>query len=436
MNPEELKKLKQIGEFKPYSKNKTVFVENDEGSAMYIVFKGVFGVYINSISNFPVRVNEIREGSFFGEMSVIDGWARSATIISEDKSEVCVIKKDKFKRLLEEVPSIADSILNTLRERAISTAQAVKASGKEAPDLPASLHEARFDNVSKGMVFLTMLARQIRKMNEILITPNKDQKELNVPEHISKSAKHDNSGQILKLLPDGHIKYNLKETADNTPYLERKKMSCPSCGKRSDATIPMFSALKAERVMPDGRVFYKDFDILRYTNIVCPNCNYADTYKEFNKVKNTEYSIVRFYNEEKFTGYAQENNRTLDEVILSYYLNIKCLERVEFDPLRFANAWIRLYWLYSDQKSAELANQAAEQAYFYYEIFYGFYQGSMTIKDEIQVNITMGELSAFTEDFVQAKECYERFFKLCNDPNDKIFISSLKRFKEIAAKIK
>jgi uncharacterized protein (DUF2225 family) len=359
---------------------------------MYIVLDGVFGVYVNSFSDFPARVAGIEGGSFFGEMSVIDGWTRSATVIAETDSDVCVIEKDNFKELLEKVPTIAETLLDTLRQRAINTAQTVKESGKEAPDFPPHLHKAQFTDVKKGMVFLTMLARQIRKMNEILAAPAIMEK----PHSLSAKSE-----SILKLLPDGHVKYNINENRDVRSFLELKKVICPYCAHKFTAAVPLFSALKPDRINRDGRVHYKDFDILKYTNIVCPDCYYTDTYREYSNLRKTdnEYDGSRFNNKESFTGYSNEYSHTLDEAVLSYYLNIKCLikgmEHGGFNPLRFANAWMRLYWIYSDQSSTDLAADAARQAYSFYTLYFDENKAVIAAKDRAQISTILEELSAF-----------------------------------------
>ena len=83
--------FKQLGKVVHFKENQTVFMQDDEGDNMYIVLKGTFGVYINSFSSFPIRVAEVRQGSFFGEMSVIDGWPRSATIIAEEEGAALAV---------------------------------------------------------------------------------------------------------------------------------------------------------------------------------------------------------------------------------------------------------------------------------------------------------------------------------------------------------
>jgi CRP-like cAMP-binding protein len=88
----DLSLYRNIGKFKFYKPDEIVFLQNEIGDEMYVVAKGRFGVYINSFTDFPTKVAGITEDGFFGEMSAIDGWMRSATVISEEQGVSCCSK--------------------------------------------------------------------------------------------------------------------------------------------------------------------------------------------------------------------------------------------------------------------------------------------------------------------------------------------------------
>ncbi|MCL2096233.1 MAG: cyclic nucleotide-binding domain-containing protein, partial [Oscillospiraceae bacterium] len=257
--------LKQLGKVVNFTENQTVFMQDDEGDNMYIVLKGTFGVYINSFSSFPVRIAEVQQGSFFGEMSVIDGWPRSATIVAEVDGAALAVDMSNFSLLLEKAPDIAESILNTLRNRALNTAAAVAESGKTAPEMPQALKTAKYQDAKSSISFMTMLAERVRDMNAMLAT----QEEAQPPPE----AKGEQKEESLELLPDGYVPFNIRDENDNRAMLHVKKYICPYCNKETQAAIPVFSALKPQSATLDGRIIYKGFDILRYTNNICRKCN-------------------------------------------------------------------------------------------------------------------------------------------------------------------
>jgi len=421
----DFKVLLGLGELKQYEKKQAVFFQNEAGEDMYIVLKGVFGVYINTFTGFPSRVAGIKQGSFFGEMSVIDGSPRSATIIAEDESSVIVIKKENFGQLLKKAPDLAAAIMETMRNRAESTAEAVINAGKKAPKLPPILKIIKYKDAESSLSFLTMLSEKIREMNTLLVAESETEKE---PEEAV-------STDTMKLLPDGYIPYKITDTTNNQDNLRVAVVVCPYCGKTLKAYVPLFSSLIKSKETLDGRVVYSKFNILLYTNIVCSNCNYADTYLEFSKPREAlavpRYEGNQFENVENFTGYERSQNRTIDEAITSYYLNIDCLKRVSGSSLRHANAWIRLNWLYTDQKSVDLAKTAAQNAKHYFLKYAEQNEKTLAENDKMRLNAILGEMSVAQSDYETAIKHYEDNITKFKGSKSDLLSDSKKRIEEI-----
>jgi CRP-like cAMP-binding protein len=74
--------------------------------------------------------NHIRlgPGAFFGEMSLLDGEPRSATVIADTAMRLLVISRRDFVTLLREVPSLTQQMLVTLCQR-LRRAEQVSAEG-------------------------------------------------------------------------------------------------------------------------------------------------------------------------------------------------------------------------------------------------------------------------------------------------------------------
>jgi CRP/FNR family transcriptional regulator, cyclic AMP receptor protein len=56
-------------------------------------------------------------GAFFGEMSLLDGGPRSATVVAETPIRLLVIKRRNFATLLKAAPALTAKILATLSKR-------------------------------------------------------------------------------------------------------------------------------------------------------------------------------------------------------------------------------------------------------------------------------------------------------------------------------
>ena len=59
----------------------------------------------------------LHPGQFFGEMSLLDGGPRSATVVAETSIRLLVISRRHFSGLLREVPGLIQTILVTLSQR-------------------------------------------------------------------------------------------------------------------------------------------------------------------------------------------------------------------------------------------------------------------------------------------------------------------------------
>jgi len=59
----------------------------------------------------------LHPGEFFGEMSLLDGGPRSATVVAATPVRLLVISRRHFSVLLKEVPGLTQTLLTTLSRR-------------------------------------------------------------------------------------------------------------------------------------------------------------------------------------------------------------------------------------------------------------------------------------------------------------------------------
>jgi CRP-like cAMP-binding protein len=59
----------------------------------------------------------IHPGEFFGEMSLLDGGPRSATVVADTPIRLLVISRGHFSGLLKNVPGLTSTLLVTLSRR-------------------------------------------------------------------------------------------------------------------------------------------------------------------------------------------------------------------------------------------------------------------------------------------------------------------------------
>lgn len=79
---------------------------------MYIVKSGAVDIVSGGKT-----IDTIRENSFFGEMALIDGGARSATAVAAEDSEIVPVGERQFLFMVEETPYFALTMLRTIVQR-------------------------------------------------------------------------------------------------------------------------------------------------------------------------------------------------------------------------------------------------------------------------------------------------------------------------------
>jgi len=95
-----LQRVVDIGIEETVKKNVKIFDEGEKGDKFYLILEGAI-----RISRFVPGMGEealavLREGAYFGEMSLIDDDPRSATALAHEKSRVFVIKRRDLEDLL------------------------------------------------------------------------------------------------------------------------------------------------------------------------------------------------------------------------------------------------------------------------------------------------------------------------------------------------
>lgn len=92
---------------------KTLARDAEVGNEFYLILQGTARVEVAG----GRRVRRLGPGDFFGEMSLIDGKPRSATVVAETPMQLLVIHRRAFWRLLTEIPHLNYKIMVTLSER-------------------------------------------------------------------------------------------------------------------------------------------------------------------------------------------------------------------------------------------------------------------------------------------------------------------------------
>lgn len=118
MRPEVLADLAQIAEEKVYPKSQNIFEKGDEGSSLFVIVEGAVRIHDAYDLNKPSKTLAIlKDGEFFGELSILDDETRSASATANDDSILLEIGQHSFQRLMVENFDLSQNLLAALANR-------------------------------------------------------------------------------------------------------------------------------------------------------------------------------------------------------------------------------------------------------------------------------------------------------------------------------
>lgn len=109
--------------------------QGDPGSALYVLAEGILDVRIDHGDSGPIR-DRIAPGEIFGEISLLTGQARSATITAELDSLVYEIHREDLDPILRRRPEIAEGLAAVMSEHQDRNARLGRTLGTQ-PELAA-----------------------------------------------------------------------------------------------------------------------------------------------------------------------------------------------------------------------------------------------------------------------------------------------------------
>ncbi len=110
----ELDVVRALATEKNYPKNAVVLTEGEMGDSLYMIQAGKVKVFIGDEEGREIILKILSPGAFFGEMSMIDKQPRSASVTTIESSTFLVLAHTAFERCVEQVPRIANLVMQCL----------------------------------------------------------------------------------------------------------------------------------------------------------------------------------------------------------------------------------------------------------------------------------------------------------------------------------
>lgn len=127
LTSEERDALVQQMELETHDEGSVIIAEGDTGASMYVITSGEVKVYTRAAggSKGSVYLAKLGEGEFFGEVSMLTGKPRTATITAAQRTELLRLDKEKLDTALAKYPGIRKVLDAFYKKRANHTVEAM-----------------------------------------------------------------------------------------------------------------------------------------------------------------------------------------------------------------------------------------------------------------------------------------------------------------------
>lgn len=341
MKEQTVKQLQKISEPRTFSKDEYICYEGEPGNEMYIVLKGLVGVYITNTMGTLAEVAMMKAGDFFGEMAIFDKLPRSASCIAMEDSICVAINRDNLLEFICQCPDMAEKILENMSKRI------------------RRLDLELYKNTRQGM-------------------PEKARK-FEIPQEYSFS----------------HV---VKKPYQEARYYSRDEQKCPVCGNLFSAINMKRHLMQVRNTDMDGRVHYLLCEPLWYEILTCPECHYSNYRLNFFDVNENDAKNIQKILREEHIPVIEDiaGKRTdFDNLVLSYLQAIHINEAINSQDHRLIGTlWLYLYWLGADSGDDKFTVFCADNAIVHLQIAVDENQ----IKDshsKYSVALSLGNLFAY-----------------------------------------
>ena len=113
----------QLGDLASYLKEKHfrrgeyIIYEGDEGNELFIIIEGLVKITKLNEDGREKILATLGEGEFFGELALVDGAPRSATVQAKSVCIMYSLARNEFMNLLRQAPEVSLSIITVLARR-------------------------------------------------------------------------------------------------------------------------------------------------------------------------------------------------------------------------------------------------------------------------------------------------------------------------------
>ena len=106
LTPAGLEKLSALLQEQSFAAGEEIFREGTPGGVLYLIKEGrvQISLLIQGLVNAHEKVTVLKEGDFFGELSLFDGKEHSARAAALEKSTLLTLSREDFRQIIRDEP--------------------------------------------------------------------------------------------------------------------------------------------------------------------------------------------------------------------------------------------------------------------------------------------------------------------------------------------
>jgi hypothetical protein len=104
-------------ELATYGPGDILILEGDPGTSLFVITSGVVRAFVKQADGKNKQVREMGEGSFFGEIAVLSGKPRTATVTAKSTVEALILERKTLDNICKTHPSVRTTLQKFAAER-------------------------------------------------------------------------------------------------------------------------------------------------------------------------------------------------------------------------------------------------------------------------------------------------------------------------------
>ena len=135
LDDEEREALAQMMDCRDFKEGEIIFHYGDTGGEIFILRNGSVELFIESTEGQKIIISENEKGDVIGELSFLDGGARTATALAREATQMLVMHRERLLDFIDKHPHAAMDLLTAVGRRLRATDELLRTQVSRNPNL-------------------------------------------------------------------------------------------------------------------------------------------------------------------------------------------------------------------------------------------------------------------------------------------------------------